>query len=252
MQVLCLTAFAYKITLIVDDLAHFLSALIRMERLKSFSIRRSKFNERKTEMIAAALLNCSLEKLNLSYCSLECTKFLETFFRANKTLRILDLRGNHISGKHLHGLSEGIAAFNGHLEYLNLARNPIGGEGLAKLLEKMCTANHVAELDLTGCCLEDSDVEYALDILGKHKHLHSLKVTCNPICGKNSVRLLELMRDNFKITELDIRGCSLSESDERELKLLLERNKYYQEYSFLMEDDLYEKTKRLETISNEK
>lgn len=231
----------------VNRLTYFLSGLIKLSKLKSFSIHRSKFNEQKAQILVDGLLNCPIEELKLLYCNLKCTTFLERFLKVNKTLKILDLKGNKICGDNLHGLNQGIKVFEGHLEYLSLARNAVGGEGLAELLESMCRADQVEDLDLTGCCSQ-SDTQYILAIPDSHRTLHSLHIACNPISDEDTDKLIKSMKDHYKIAVLDVRECGLTELQEQKLRLLLERNKYFRKYPFLLEDESSEKTTEVESI----
>lgn len=225
---------------------------MKLVNLKSFSINRSKLDDRKTQILIQGLLRCPLEQLSITYCHLRCTNFLEEFCLKNKTLKILNLKGNNFLDQGVNGLTAALSVFEGHLQCLVLSRNSIESESFEKFLEITCNTKHINELDLAACIIKQSDIERLIKFCAVHGSLSSLNVSGIPMSDENGNELINMLKNNHKMRVIDVRECGLSESQEQKLRLLLERNKYIGKYPFLLADAASQTTDDVDSVINQK
>lgn len=199
-----------------------------MRCLKSFSIHRSLFTNRKIESLMRGLSDCSrLEKLELSFCQLTSTKAIGEFLSVNNTLSALELRGNYLSGNEVADLADAINQYKGNLCYLGLAQNPLQSIGLQCILYSILDTEQVNDLDISGVTHDADDVPYIMNFVASHAMLRAINLTAIPLMETNGETLVTVLRGNYGILRMPHKSCGLSEEQEMNLRILLDRNNYY-------------------------
>lgn len=212
-----------------------------MPSLKSFSIRRSSFTNRKIESLMRGMSNwCYLEKLELSFCQLTNTKSIAIFLNVNnnKTLKALELRGNYLSGLELLDLGKAINQYEGKLHYLGLSQNPLNSIGVECILCNILNTDQVNELDISGCHIDENGVLNIIHFVQAHATLRSINLTAIPIMDNHGADLVRILRENYRVLQLQHKSCGLSKEQEMNLRILLERNNYYEANPILRNSDV--------------
>lgn len=173
---------------------------------------------------------CCLVKLELSFCQLTSTKSIAQFLTVNNTLKALELKGNYLSGNEVADLATAISQYNGHLYYLGLAYNPLQSIGLKCILRNLLNSTQVNDLDISGCHFDANDVPFILNFVKSHEILHSINLTAIPLNDDNinGENLVKIVQEHCRILKLLHKSCGLSEEQEMNLRILLERNNYYE------------------------
>ena len=142
------------------DIEHLGQALVKLNSLQNLSIRQSDLSEpEKIFFLTNALkTSTSLHSIDLSYCRIGSKvsgeQFLQ-FFRRNRSLKSLELKGNNLNEDFCFQLSVGLKAFKSKFEFLGLSMNPIWGIGLEHILKALKISKNVLRLDISNCQLID-------------------------------------------------------------------------------------------------
>lgn len=208
--------------------------------MRMLAIRRSLFSNRKIESLLRGMCDCScLEKLELSFCQLQSTKAIGKFLSANNTLKALELRGNYLRGNEVVDLATAINQYKGHLCYLGLSQNPIQSNGLKCILSNiLATTTQVNDLDISGCQCDADDAPYIINFVQSHSILRSINLTAIPLMETNGEHLVKALREQCGILQLQCKACGLSEEQETNLTILLERNNYYEANPILRNNEV--------------
>lgn len=225
-----------------------------MPSLKSFSIRRSLFTNRKIESLMRGLSDCgSLEKLELSFCQLTSTKAIAEFLSVNNTLSALELKGNYLSGNQVADLAEAINQYKGNLCYLGLAQNPLQSIGLQCILYSILDTKQVNDLDISGVTHNTDDVPYIMNFVASHVILRAVNLTAIPLMETHGETLVTVLRGHYGILRMPHKSCGLSEEQEINLRILLDRNNYYEENPILHNNEITpELEKEVDSIMKQK
>ncbi|XP_052445887.1 uncharacterized protein LOC127987559 [Carassius gibelio] len=134
--------------------------------------------------------HCTLNTLNLSYCS--------------------------ITEKQCLILTSALKSNPSHLRELNLSRNKLLGDSGVKHLSDllMNTQFKLEKLDLSGCSITEKQCLILTSALKSNpSHLRELNLSWNELLGDSGVKHLSdlLMNTQFKLEKLDLRGCSITE-----------------------------------------
>lgn len=179
-----------------------------------------------------------LGKLELSFCQLKSTESIGTFLRINTTLESLELRGNYLSGNEVVHLANAINEYKGHLRYLGLSQNPLQSIGLKCILSNLLNTKQVDDLDISGCQVEADDAPYIINFVESHGTLRSVNLTAIPLLETNGENLVKALREHYRVLQLQYKSCGLSEEQEMNLEILLERNNYYEAYPILRNHEI--------------
>lgn len=221
-----------------------------MPLLKSFAIRRSLFSRRKIESLMRGLSKCScLEKLELSCCQLTSTEAIGKFLCARHTLKALELKGNYLSGNELVDLAKAINQYEGDLCFLSLSENPLQSIGLNLILNNLLNTKQVSELDISGCVFSADVIPNIINFVKSHEILRSINLTAIPLMQTNGENLVKVLRNHYGIIHLQHKSCGLSEMQEMNLRILLERNSYYEANPILLNNEIMpEQEKKIDLI----
>lgn len=179
-----------------------------------------------------------LRKLELSFCQLKSTKSIGDFLRINNTLQSLELRGNYLSGNEVVHLANAINQYKGNLSYLGLSQNPLQSIGIKCILSNLLNTQQVDDLDISGCQVEADDVPHIINFVESHEILRSVNLTAIPLLETNGENLVKVLRERYRIVQLQYKSCGLSEEQEINLEIFLERNNYYEAHPILRNHEI--------------
>lgn len=197
-----------------------------------------------------------LKNVDFSNCSLkdDCGPSFCYLLQHNCHIESLELKGNHLGPEACKALAYGIQNYKGCLQYLGLARNSILPDGILALGGGINPENtkyvQVKKLDLTGCDLLPEAAFHVVQIVGFHDKLTHYWLGAVTLGEKIGDYLISYLIDNRSIVVLEIRGCGkilqitkyslklnyqfcyvlgLTEKQEKNIRLLLDRNRFYSE-----------------------
>lgn len=103
-----------------------------METLRIFRLRDSRMDERKLHTLTAVLKNSNVEVVDFSNDQLrdDCDDAIYDLFQGTTTIKSLELEGNLFDNNVIRRLTLALRKYEGALEYLGLARNPLTDETL--------------------------------------------------------------------------------------------------------------------------
>lgn len=181
----------------------------------------------------------NVETLDLSFCQLTTTNAIAEFLSVNNALKALELKGNYLSGNEVVDLATAINEYNGHLRYLGLAQNPLQSDGIKGILSNILNTTQVNELDISACQIDADDVPCVIDFIKSHAILRSVNLTGIPLDGEiNGDNLVKVVRGHYGILRLPHKSCGLSVEQEMNLRILLQRNNYYDANPALRADEV--------------
>lgn len=180
----------------------------------------------------------SLECLNFGFDQLkdDCGNALIKILIFSNSLKSFELEGNELGKNVMRELGNAIKNFKGKLDYLGLSENPLTTEGLHILVNSLLGTENVKHLCLAGVSgISDSGLICCLfqKLLRHHNILIKLDLTCIKMNEKVGNELLKALQVNRNIQFLDCKGCDLSVDMQFEVELLLKRNHYIAQNSYI-------------------
>ena len=107
---------------------------------------------------------------------------------------------------------------------LDLRRNYVGPKGIMALLPILQQNHQIEKLIFGSNGLNNSVIEKLCQVLKKHKSVHSVDLSNNPISHMAGKYLLSTLQANNNITEINLCGTHLLESTIKKLEWQLMRN----------------------------
>lgn len=189
------------------------SGLSKLVNLRTLVITNSRLDDRKCKILVRGLVSCHLEKLELSCCHLEdpAGKAIG-FYLINcpNTLKLLELRDNYLSGSGLQGIGYGIQLYSGELDYIGLAGNPIGENGLVALGSGFCLIEQIKRIDISRCDIKGEGPFRLVQMIGFHERLEWLNISAVHIGDQIGEILVSAVKYHWNLLYLDVRGCGLN------------------------------------------
>ncbi|XP_064554099.1 uncharacterized protein LOC135439320 [Drosophila montana] len=226
-----------------DDMVHLANGLRTLHQLKVFRLRNSRMDHIKLLILARVLKQLdALEIVDFGYNQLNdnCDVALEMLLERTKMYKALELEYNKLERTAVQAIGNALRCHSfedpegSPLEYLGLAHNPISDTGLSMLIHDIIGTNNVEELNING--IETAPPQVASNIsflLRNHKPLRRLDmaaVRLNPAVGRDIICALQT---NHKVTHFDCRACDLDSDEEFEVDVIVRRNNYELQHSFL-------------------
>ena len=176
--------------------------------------------------------NTSLKKLDISGNNLrvEGSVALAEMLSCNKSLTELNLRGCDITEAELREIARGLL-HNTSLKkldisqnYMSFSRNKLEMEGSVALAEMLSCNKSLTELNLRGCDITEAELREIARGLLHNTSLKKLDISQNhtsfsrnKLGMEGSVALAEMLSCNKSLTELNLRGCDITEAELREI-----------------------------------
>lgn len=185
------------------------SGLAQLQQLQRFSLHRSFLDDRKCKILMRGLIHCQLIEIDLSYCHLtdDAGKPIGQFLMENSTLKRLELRGNDIGASGCQAIGYGMQHFNGSLDYIGLASNPIGEHGVLSIGGGFCQSENIREIDFSGCNVNADAAFRMAQIVGFHRHISWMDLCSVPLGRSGGEKLVENVERNKSVLYLECRGC---------------------------------------------
>lgn len=198
------------------DIENIGKALISLRELESFAIRRSDLSEpmKIRFLIKPMELMRDLVNLDLSYCKISSSKAGEDFanlLKANRAIKHLELKGNSLDISFCNEFANGIKAFDGNLNFLGLSMNPIRGNGLGIILNRINDKQNVSQLEFSNCSLNsnleaDNFTEEIISLLQSPSLVQEINMNENEITI-HKAEFIEALKSNFEIKDLSCENC---------------------------------------------
>ncbi|XP_030387361.1 uncharacterized protein LOC115633980 [Scaptodrosophila lebanonensis] len=222
----------------LDDIIRLSKGLRSLDKLKIFRLRNSRMDNMKLHILTRALKNLeTIEVIDLGFDQLsdDCGTSLAALFENESSLKALELENNRLGINAMDSLGIALRFYNHHsLEYLGLAHNPLGSEGLSAIFRHIMGTKHVQELNLSGINGDKIAVQRSVTTLLRNheplRRLHIAAIPFNPILGKGIIRALV---SNHKVIHFDCRECEFESDEEFEADLIVRRNNFELDNTYL-------------------
>ncbi|XP_065079089.1 uncharacterized protein LOC135702048 [Ochlerotatus camptorhynchus] len=214
----------------LNDMENLTTALSELQFLEHFKLSRSRMEPDKLKALLGQLSEMKIKSLELSYCYLgEDVGFLlgKYISKCPETLERIDLSGNFLDGQQIENFGYGINVYQGVLKQLDLSHNPIGETGVLTLGGAIVNTEQVRELNLTGCDIGEQGAFWVAKLLAIHKPLRILHMNCTPLGRAGGKKLIEALKENWFVVEVNCKFCNLKPSHERRIQRILRRNKQF-------------------------
>lgn len=180
------------------------------------------------------LLNSFQPSVNLSHfdfsnCSLtgDSAISLGFFIAKSGTLKHIELQGNLLDVQGIRCIAYGLQKTASTDMYLGLSRNPMGNDGITELGAGLCKGKNVSELNISGVDVQNEGAYRVAHIVQLGSSLKKINISCIKFSENAGDALVAAMKDNRSILDLECRGCDLTEKQEFNLGLLVQRNQFY-------------------------
>lgn len=226
-----------------DDMVYLSKGLQQLPQLKIFRLRNSRMDHIKLLILARVLKQLdSLEVLDFGYDQLNdnCNVALEMLLERPRMLKALELEYNRLERTSLVAIGQALK-YNAigypdgsPLEYLGLAHNPISDVGLSLLVGDIIGTKHVQELNING--IETSSTRLATilsSLLRNHTPLRSVDMAATKLNSSTGNVLICALQTNHKVIHFDCRACCLSEEQEFEADIIVRRNNFELQHTYL-------------------
>jgi Ran GTPase-activating protein (RanGAP) involved in mRNA processing and transport len=140
-----------------------------------------------------------------------------------RTLASLQLANNSIQGEYLKSLCSSLNS--GDLALLDLANNPLGGEGAEHLSQFLAGNPPLASLDISYAGITGKGFHSLFVALPNNSHLVYLNLAGNLVGGRLSDEVIYMLTLNGAIHTLDLSACLLKNSSTLVLAQGLARNR---------------------------
>ena len=161
------------------------------------------------QLVDALMVNSTLRYLSLAGNMLkdDSAEILAGYLKANKALVCLNLRGNEITDRGAIFLAESLR-HNTSLEFLDVAGNlSFGNPGVLSICETLKINNTLAELDLSGSCIDDVGIKSVLKTVRDRTTLTSLNLSEMKMMTKKSIRsIAEFLGVDSSLISLGFEG----------------------------------------------
>uniref|UniRef100_A0A8W7P3A9 Uncharacterized protein n=1 Tax=Anopheles coluzzii TaxID=1518534 RepID=A0A8W7P3A9_ANOCL len=217
---------AYTIRNAPADLCHH-GGLQKLVKLKKFNISHTWLNASKLKALLESLTPLGLETIRLTHCHLGegCGGPLGRFLsRFGPTLKQLDLSNNRLDAPELDQLCPGLSIYQGTLDKLNLSYNPIGEAGVLILGGAIKGRAQLSELHFTGCPMGVEGSFRVIQLLSFHETLRKVSLNCVPISPEGGDKLVQVLLENNRIEEVQVRDCGLTERVRAKIGKILRKN----------------------------
>ncbi|XP_033149976.1 dynein regulatory complex subunit 5 [Drosophila busckii] len=226
-----------------DDMQRLARGLQTLKQLKVFRLRNSRMDSIKLLILARALKQLDeLEMLDFGYDQLQddCAVGLEMLLDRKQMIKALELEYNKLGQDSLVAIGTALKQHENDnpdgspLEYLGLAHNPLNDLGIQVLVHNIVGTKHVQELNISGTECSPGTVAHELsNLLRRHAPLRRLDMVAIPLCPSTGRQLICGLEVNHKILHFDCRGCDLDLEQEFEADIIVRRNNYELQHSYL-------------------
>lgn len=174
-------------------------------------------------------LSVQLVHIDFSNCTLsgDSAISLGFFIAKSSTLKHIELQGNLLDEQGARCIAYGLQKTVSTEMYLGLARNPIGNNGIKELGAGLVKGKNVTELNISGVDVQAEGSYRVAHIIKLGLSIKKLDISCIKFSENGGKALVDAMQENRTIIELECRGCDLTEKQEFELRLLVQRNRFY-------------------------
>uniref|UniRef100_A0A336LUV2 CSON005138 protein n=1 Tax=Culicoides sonorensis TaxID=179676 RepID=A0A336LUV2_CULSO len=213
-----------------DDIQNLSNGIKNLSSLKCLKITDSRLDSIKMD----ALLNSfnasvQLTHIDFSSCNLneDAAVSLGFFIAKSSSLKHIELQGNYLDDQGARCIAYGLQNTRSTDLYLGLARNPISNHGIEDLGAGLFRGKNVTELNLTGIDIKGEGLCRISHLIEMESPLKILNISCIKFNETAAQMLVTKLRDNYRITGLECRGCDLSEEHEFQIRTLVKRNQFY-------------------------
>ncbi|XP_030384944.1 uncharacterized protein LOC115632098 [Scaptodrosophila lebanonensis] len=222
----------------LDDIIRLSKGLRSLDKLKIFRLRNSRMDNIKLQILARALKSLdTIEVIDLGFDQLsdDCGTSLGTLFENENSLKVLELENNRLSKAAMDSLGIALSFYDHHnLEYLGLAHNPLGDEGLSAICRYILGTNHVEELNLSGIDATRIAVQRSVaTLLRNHEPLRRLHIAAIPLDPHLTKGIIRALETNHKVVHFDCRECGFDSDEEFEADLIVRRNNFELDNTYL-------------------
>lgn len=200
--------------------------------LKCLKITNSRLDSIKTDVLFTSLQSSvQLVHIDFSNCYLtgDSAVSLGIFIAKSTALKHIELQGNLLDEQGVRCIAFGLQKTSSKNIYLGLSRNPIGNSGIIELGAGLCKGKNVTELDISGIDIDHEGPYRVAHIVKLTPSIKKLNISCIIFTENAGDALVNAMRDNQSIVQLECRSCGLTEKQEFDLRCMAEGNKFYKE-----------------------
>ncbi|XP_026848184.1 uncharacterized protein LOC6603361 [Drosophila persimilis] len=230
-----------------EDVVRLARGLQELDKLQIFRLRNSRMDHLKLHVLCRVLKNLkALEVIDFGYdhMSDDCGATLGSLLEGGSMLKALELEYNQLDQnaasaigaalqqRHQNGASGD--AGGTHLQYLGLAHNRMSDRALSTLIHYIAGTEHVEELNVSAITARKEAVSESIGfLLRNHPPLRRLDMTAIPLNSSTGRRLICALESNQKVTHFDCRGCDLDSDEEFEADIIVRRNGFQADHSYI-------------------
>ncbi|XP_053674460.1 dynein regulatory complex subunit 5-like [Anopheles nili] len=210
-----------------EDIENLGLGLRKLEKLKKFNLSRSRLNPQKLKALLDHLTPLRLDTIRLQRCQLGrgCGGILGRFLsRFGPTLKHLNLSDNRLDALELDRLCPGLSVYQGTVDSLDLSYNPVGEPGVLVLGGAIKGGPQLSELNFTGCQMGVEGSFRVIQLLSFHAPLRKVSLNCVPISPEGGDKLVQVLRENTHIEDVQVGECGLPEEVLSRVKRILRKN----------------------------
>ncbi|XP_017029706.1 uncharacterized protein [Drosophila kikkawai] len=231
----------------VRDMVHLARGLVYLEQLQIFRLRNSHLDHLKLYSLCRVLRSLpALEVVDFGYDQMtdDCGPLLGLLLDRPRMLSSLELEFNRLDTRAMLAIGEALnRPSQVKLQYLGLGHNNLGPEALTVLLTHLKGTEHVQELDVSGIKVNGRYFTNEItELIRHHEPLRRLKMVAVPLSANLGRQLICSLNANTKITHIDCRGCDLDLELELEADIIVRRNIFLSENSFVLDTEKFPET----------
>ncbi|XP_017080012.2 uncharacterized protein LOC108113811 [Drosophila eugracilis] len=228
----------------VKDINRLARGLASLQQLQIFRLRNSRLSSIKLYTLVRALrLLPLLEVVDFGYNQMtdDCGPELGSLLDRPHMLKSLELEYNRLDTRAMTAIGAALQKPSlAKLDYLGLAHNKMSGDALSILCNRLIGTEHVQELNISGIDANPRTVADDISVLLRgHDPLRRLIMAAIPLGPKLGITLICALNANTNISYFDCRDCDLNEEEELEADLIVRRNVFVEETSFVCDTERF-------------
>uniref|UniRef100_H3BF88 Protein phosphatase 1 regulatory subunit 37 n=1 Tax=Latimeria chalumnae TaxID=7897 RepID=H3BF88_LATCH len=209
--------------------AHFVARALQISNLSILHLDNTGLSGRPLMLLVSALKkNTRLQELYLAdneLNSLQDSMHLGELLRYNNSIKLLDLKNNHISDAGLEDICEGLKKQrNVGLRCLILWKNQITTKGIGPLVSVLPCLRYLQTLNLGRNSLRNEGVLHLKDALISNRSIQRLGLVSTKVTCEGAVALAEFLAESPCILRLDLRKNTIKTGGLMALSLALKLN----------------------------
>ncbi|XP_022212205.2 uncharacterized protein LOC111067461 [Drosophila obscura] len=226
----------------LEDMLRLARGLQALDKLQIFRLRNSRMDQLKLHALCGGLRDLkALEVVDFGYDQMsdDCGATLGSLLKRETMLKALELEYNQLDLNAASAIGAALMQHHQdagamHLQYLGLAHNRMSDKALSTLVHYIVGTDHVEELNVSAITARKEVVADSLGyLLRNHPPLRRLDLAAIPMNSTVGRRLVCALERNQRVTHFDCRGCDMDSDEEFEASIIVRRNAFQTDHSYI-------------------